>query len=221
MRGRVLQRLRGAGAAVARALGPRGAGLGGRAGWPAACLALALGQSAVIGWLTLDRAALLRSGREIVLTPEPVDPRDLLRGDYVVLDYPIARPPTPTDPAAPADGPRRAVADGRARWALIRPSGDGWRTAALAERRPRTPDPEGGLWLRAVADGFAADRVYEIRRLRFGIERYYLPEGAGRAVEDLLGTGRVQVVVAVGDDGRAAVKALRIDGATVFEEPWF
>ncbi|AIJ53947.1 hypothetical protein C086_00847 [Brucella abortus F6/05-3] len=36
------------------------------------------------------RAAILRSGQDIVFQTEPVDPRDLMRGDYVVLGYEIS-----------------------------------------------------------------------------------------------------------------------------------
>ena len=39
------------------------------------------------GWMILDRAAILRDGTEIVLKTAPVDPRDLMRGDYVRLRY--------------------------------------------------------------------------------------------------------------------------------------
>lgn len=35
-------------------------------------------------------AAILRSGQDIVFQTEPVDPRDLMRGDYVVLGYEIS-----------------------------------------------------------------------------------------------------------------------------------
>jgi uncharacterized membrane-anchored protein len=34
-----------------------------------------------------SRAAILRDGTEIVLQVEPIDPRDLMRGDYVRLQY--------------------------------------------------------------------------------------------------------------------------------------
>src|SRR5205807_818806 len=37
------------------------------------------------------RAAPLLVGRTILLRVEPVDPRDLFRGDYVVLNYEIIR----------------------------------------------------------------------------------------------------------------------------------
>src|ERR1043166_9835708 len=37
----------------------------------------------------VQRAAILRSGQEVRLELTPVDPRDLFRGDYVVLGYRI------------------------------------------------------------------------------------------------------------------------------------
>ena len=46
-----------------------------------------------LGWLIAGRAAILRDGREIVLKVEPVDPLDLLRGDYVRLGYEISSIP--------------------------------------------------------------------------------------------------------------------------------
>ncbi|NJM06196.1 GDYXXLXY domain-containing protein, partial [Candidatus Gracilibacteria bacterium] len=39
--------------------------------------------------LFLPRAQILSSGREVRLAIVPVDPRDLLRGDYVILNYAI------------------------------------------------------------------------------------------------------------------------------------
>ena len=47
----------------------------------------------VLGSMIMGRAAILRDGREIVLEVLPVDPRDLLRGDYVRLDYNISSLP--------------------------------------------------------------------------------------------------------------------------------
>ncbi len=53
---------------------------------------------------------VLRDGREITLKVEPVDPRDLLRGDYVSLCYEISRIPvsqiTNLPPEAVSGAPR-------------------------------------------------------------------------------------------------------------------
>jgi hypothetical protein len=53
-------------------------------------LLLALVQTGFLGWMIVGRAAVLRDGREVLLKVEPVDPRDLLRGDYVILNYEIS-----------------------------------------------------------------------------------------------------------------------------------
>src|SRR3954447_16529261 len=45
----------------------------------------------------VQRAAILRSGQEVRLEVVPVDPRDLFRGDYVVLGYRIGTVNTPAD----------------------------------------------------------------------------------------------------------------------------
>ena len=58
-----------------------------------AALVVALAQIGFLGWIIAGRAAILRDGREIVLKVEPVDPRDLLRGDYVRLCYEISSIP--------------------------------------------------------------------------------------------------------------------------------
>lgn len=189
--------------------------------WVAGGVVLALAQSLAIGWMVLDRVQILRSEQEITLTPEPVDPRDLFRGDYVILSYPIEAPPrAAADEENDFRQPRRPFAEGRALWARIAPDAGGvWRTVELTARRPAATGD--AVWLRATADGFRDGAHLVVRRLRFGLERYYVPEGEGRPLERLIGEKRLQVRVAISEDGRAAIKGLSVDGEAVFEEPWF
>jgi hypothetical protein len=49
----------------------------------------------------VQRAAILRSSQEARLEVVPVDPRDLFRGDYVVLNYRIGRVDVPNDVTTP------------------------------------------------------------------------------------------------------------------------
>ena len=56
----------------------------------AAALVAALLQTAVLGFMVESRASILRSGTDVRLKTLPVDPRDLLRGDYVILSYGIS-----------------------------------------------------------------------------------------------------------------------------------
>jgi uncharacterized membrane-anchored protein len=53
----------------------------------------ALVQIALLTLMIIDRVQILRDGTEVTLQTRPVDPRDLLRGDYVVLRYDISQLP--------------------------------------------------------------------------------------------------------------------------------
>ena len=68
-----------------------------------AALVLALAQIGFLGWIIAGRAAILRDGQEVLLKVEPIDPRDLLRGDYVRLGYEISRIPVKLIADIPAD----------------------------------------------------------------------------------------------------------------------
>ena len=177
---------------------------------------VAAGQTGILYSMIESRASILRSGREVVLKTEPVDPRDLMRGDYVILGYPLSR----LDAAVIADK-LPAGADGSQKlhialvkdgidpqvWVLSRAS---W--APIADLKPeevllvgKTP-----TYYNAGSDPVP---------LTFGIERYYVPEGQGRPIEDGVREKAVHVVLAVDDNGKAQIKSLRLDGKTLYEEP--
>src|SRR5690606_25052583 len=58
-----------------------------------AVAAVAVLQTAALGWMVYERVRLLQTGREAVLPIVPVDPRSLFRGDYVRLSYDVTRVP--------------------------------------------------------------------------------------------------------------------------------
>lgn len=53
--------------------------------------AVLIAQLGALGWMIADRVRLLQSDRTVILQSEPVDPRSLLSGDYVILNYTISR----------------------------------------------------------------------------------------------------------------------------------
>lgn len=190
--------------------------------WVLAALLVAGLQTAALAWMVLDRAAILRHGQRIELRPQPVDPRDLFRGDYVILTYEISR--LPSGLYQKADDIRSAGGDQV--WARIARDADAepgeplWRIVDLDAAAPETGRGRDVLALRGRLDGGA--------RIAFGIERYYVPEGEGLALEALIGaeagpdgTVPIAVEVAVDQGGRAAISALIVRGERVFEEPWY
>ena len=82
-------------------------------------------QVALIGWMIADRVLLLQNGREIRLSAVPVDPRDLIRGHYVILSYDISRIDNRTVDGDPDIGWGDTV------YVTIAEGAGGWRATAI------------------------------------------------------------------------------------------
>lgn len=169
--------------------------------------------------LVESRASILRNGTEVRLRTAPVDPRDLFRGDYVVLSYEISQVEAPT-----GDNFRR----GDAVFVTLAPGPDGFARATGATRaRPSLSGGEIALAGRVSSPGACApgadgrpDCSQGRRRLRiaYGLESYFVPQFSGRAIERAA-RDRVEIVAAVSSSGQAAIKRLLIDGRLVHAEP--
>jgi uncharacterized membrane-anchored protein len=187
---------------------------------PARILAIAIGIAAVqigfLGSMILGRAAILREGAEIRLAVEPVDPRDLLRGDFVSLSYGISR----LEPHK-FSMPRVRLEAGRRVFVRLAPSEDGvFRMVDAEVDGPvQRPLAEGEVDLLGTVQS-AASQTGAVW-VRYGIERYYVPEGEGRAIEDAMRQDRFEIVAAVDEDGSAQIKALLHDGRAIYREPLF
>ncbi len=185
-----------------------------------ASIALALVQIIFLGWMIVDRAAVLRDGREVLLKVEPVDPRDLLRGDYVILSYGISR--IPLSMIADIDELDEELAMRTTIVVRLRKAQDGYWEAVNAWVRP-PPTPAGADEVDIEGQIPALNRVHmqgEVR-VTYGIERFYLPEGEGRAIERDMGTRPFAVRVAVSNAGKSQVKALMDGEQLLFQEPLY
>ncbi|KAF6579526.1 GDYXXLXY domain-containing protein [Paenibacillus sp. EKM212P] len=123
-------------------------------------------QLGIIGYQTARSETLLATGASIKLKLAPVDPRSLLQGDYVALNYDISTPPS--KPLLQEEEWSR----GKVKVVL-------------------TPDSQGVY----VADRLYQDgeklASHEVilngqwygSRILYGIENYFIPEGTGRTVE--------------------------------------
>lgn len=167
-------------------------------------------QIVFIGWMVAGRAAILRNGTDVTLAVEPIDPRDLLRGDYVVLSYPIS---ILTGDLAPEGAER-----GDTIYVRVAPGEDGaYLPVAASLGEPPAAVGEGEAYIRGTVRSAGSGRVHSV----FGIERFYVPEGEGRGIEEGMRQDRFEVVVAVGSNGAAQIRALLHDGYPVFSDPVF
>lgn len=183
-----------------------------------AAAAVAALQIGFLSWNIAGRAAILRDGQEITLKVLPVDPRDLLRGDYVQLGYDIS-----TVQAAGFQPP--LTGDGeygeRPIWVLLAKQDDGFHKVQSAAFDPAAlpATKDGEVLLRGVADGVPAATASTF--VNYGIERFYLPEGEGKEIEKDMRERSFTIVVAVDAAGTAQIKRF-LDGTTVlYEEPYY
>jgi uncharacterized membrane-anchored protein len=179
----------------------------------------ALIQVALIALMVYDRIRVLRAGSEVTLQTRPVDPRDFLRGDYVVLNYEISNLSAGELKDAPSRGRGTPVFVKLARK-------DGGVYEAVSVHAEPVPVAEGEVLIRGRAAGGATcgpnHRIFCDRlRITYGIERYFVPQDEGREIERSRNQGKVSIVAAVTPAGRAAIKRLLLDGKPVYDEPMF
>lgn len=190
-------------------------------------LARALAAGAVLCGLILamvqQRAEILRSGVEMRLATAPVDPRDLFRGDYVVLSYDISLI-QPFRLGAAGDFRR-----GEAIYVTLEPGPDGKARVVGASRSPTPAGPgramiagrvQTALFCGPLPRGRRCEDDDRVIRVAYGVESYFVPQGEGLAIERTAAS-RVEVVAAIAPSGRAAIKRLMIDGKALYEEPPF
>lgn len=179
---------------------------------------VALVQIAFLSWTILGRAQILREGREIVLSVEPVDPRDLLRGDYVILSYNISRVPV----SLFANTPALPENDSVERTVFIRlKEGEGgiWQPVAASVDAPAAAAlSDAEVDIRGTAY-FARWEKSDAVRVTYGIERFYVPEGEGRQIERDLRTSSFRMKVAISSNGTAQIKSLHDGETMLYEEP--
>ncbi len=168
-------------------------------------------QVATIGWMVWHHRQPGDSGERIVLRCRPVDPRDLLKGEYVILSYDFSTVTKEQERGLLAEipqllpTPNGSGATERQFWDLpwdmtiyvpLKRLPDG---SALAGE-PTFRRPKDGLYLQGLTRG---------SQLRFGIEAYYVKEGEGRKWEDLARRGELAAEIGILPDGRAGLVSLK------------
>ncbi len=145
------------------------------------------------GWALVEESRLAEGvGDSILVRVVPVDPRDLLRGQYMRLGYEFSG----GAPLVPGEMPP----DGSTIWVVLRPEGEFYVPKESYQQRPEQL-ARGEVALRGrVAGG----------RFLFGIESYFVPEET--ATPDWRD---LTVRLRVGDDGRSRIEQVYASGV-----PW-
>ncbi|TJW14835.1 MAG: hypothetical protein E5W82_08830 [Mesorhizobium sp.] len=182
-------------------------------------LVLALFQIGFLSWIIAGRAAILRDGRQVLLKVEPIDPRDLMRGDYISLGYEISRIPVKLIANIPTGKPS---SDDTSIVVRLKQGADGYwgPTAAWFGQAPTPAASDEADIAGHVAEGWDLSEGRTIAP-DYGIERFYLPEGEGMAIQSDMRVRPFGIRVAIAANGTAQIKALTDGDKTLFEEPLY
>ncbi|MBP1875702.1 hypothetical protein LPJGGPFB_02144 [Ensifer adhaerens] len=182
-----------------------------------AALIAAVLQTAALGYMVESRASILRNGKEVLLKTVPVDPRDLLRGDYVILSYDISSLPPELFKGGLPKAPQEVTV-----FVRLAKQPDGFWSASEASFTELAPADESVVLQSQPFTYYpSSSEIPSPINVAYGIERFYVPEGEGRVLEQARNAEALSVNVRVNDAGRAQIRQIAVEGTPVYEEPLY
>ena len=177
----------------------------------AVVLVAALLQCLGLLWMAWNHSRPSEVGQRFVLRCQAVDPRDLMRGEYVTLGYEFSNPSPDDVKRLNREWIQLSGADRRddveSYWLL--PEDTAVYVPLMVDAKglasggtPTLKRPESGPYLK----GYAGTRRFG--SIRFGIEAFYVKEGTGNTWEKLRNQGQLVAEIGVLPDGRAGLVGL-------------
>ncbi|HNX80543.1 MAG TPA: GDYXXLXY domain-containing protein [Candidatus Omnitrophota bacterium] len=153
---------------------------------------------AVAAGLIISKQNILRTGKTVLLETVPVDPRDFLRGDYVVLRYTIS-----TLDLGHVQSNEKYFDRGMRVYVKLEPGKKFWEATQVRSTKPL---PDNDVYIKAKVE-YAYDKKLS---LIYGIESYFVPEGLGREIEKKMRGDKssVEVEALIDQSGNAIIKSL-------------
>ena len=147
------------------------------------------------------RSIPLITGQTVLVRVVPVDPRDLFRGDYVILSYDFSQVPGEgIEGLSEKERGSWSKLEGRTVYVPLVPDTNG---VHMRAGKVTVEKPAAGLFLKGHMERYGS--------LKFGIEAYYVQEGAGLRYEEAIRDRQLTAELAVTSSGQAALKGIRIE----------
>lgn len=147
----------------------------------------------IIGSFIGFKEFTLRTGKAVLLKTVPVDPRDLFRGDYVVLEYEIS-----TINALNMSYKSHDFKEKDKIYVLLNVDHKKIAIAIDVDKKK----PKEAFFIQGTVTDIYKDNL----SIKYGIESYFVPEGEGLEIERKL--GQTYAEVAIDSFGKSAVKSL-------------
>ncbi len=144
----------------------------------------------------------IQTGDEYLVKTRPVDPRDLFRGDYVILNYDVSTIQL-NDVKTDSDSYNL----GEEVYVTIKNTEGYLNVTGVLRYEPTNDDIK---FIKAKVKRNYSNTL----TLEYGIESYFVPEGEGKTIERYRGDN-MDVKIAVDKNGNALIKDLIIEGSPV------
>lgn len=159
-------------------------------------IAIGLFWLVVIGGFIGVKEYTLRSGAIVMLKTMPVDPRDLFRGDYVILRYEMSN-----IQLNKIEHDAKNYESGSMVYIELALEDSVFKPIKIYSQLPKDK-----LSIKGVVKNSSENFI----SVEYGIESYFVPEGKGKDIERKMGKN-VEVQVAIDKSGAAVIKDLFID----------
>jgi len=141
----------------------------------------------IIGVFVLSNDITMKTGKEVMLKIIPIDPRDLLRGDYVILNYEISSLPRNNEYKAD-----------QVVYAVLKTDDKNVATVDYIDKQY----PKNKIFIKGIVRNKGWNS-----RIEYGIESYFVKEKTGRQLQNNLRRG-AHAKVLIDKNGKAKVKEL-------------
>jgi len=141
-------------------------------------------------------------GTEVILRTEPVDPRDLLRGQYVALRYDISTLEPGLFQESEFNTGERSLLPGETLYVSLEPRGG---TIWMPTRATRVK-PSDGVAIRGTVEGPGGPGGTIL--VHYGIESYFVDPERAKELEAQARRGTLLMRVVVDSDGKAVIKGV-------------
>ncbi|MDX5594509.1 GDYXXLXY domain-containing protein [Pseudovibrio sp. SPO723] len=164
-----------------------------------------------------DRLQTHWSGEPVVLELRPIDPRDLLRGDYVILNLALTRISSEDLPESRQDDLSR-FENADTLWVGLEPQAEGKPAKLMRVISDRAEGEAGLIWLkgRVKSRSFSSEKLTTLG-VDYGLDAFYVPEGKGLMIEDLP-ADEVQLVALVDPEGDSVAYQLLHNGKELVKD---
>lgn len=167
-------------------------------------------QAIVIFAIIIFKMSILAGGTDVFLKIAPVDPRDVLRGDYVTFQYDIS------NIYSYLSGGQQ-IRNGDNVYVVLGRHGGKYQTA---EKIQKTKPTDGRVFIKGTVSSGGVDAQSDISQFGspiihvvYGIEEYFIPEGKGQGFSFRDKEAAARVVI--DENGNAVLKQLYIN-----DKPW-